>query len=108
MLPACSAKRYALAAVQSGARAEAEKALSEALSWNPDYAALHVQMARLLVERKDLKAAREHLLAANRQDPFDPEIHAELARILGAQGDQAGAARETRFTQILTGKEATP
>ncbi len=101
-------ERYATAAVQSGARAEAEKALADALAWNPDYPALHVQMARILVEKNELAGAREHLIAANRQDPFDPEIHAGLAKILMAQGDKPGAERELRFTKILTGQEAPP
>jgi tetratricopeptide (TPR) repeat protein len=102
------AERYATAAVQSGARPEAEKALGDALAWNPDYPALHVQLARILVEKNKLAAAREHLLAANRQDPFDPELHAGLAKIYLAQGDKPGAERELRFTRILTGQEATP
>jgi tetratricopeptide (TPR) repeat protein len=101
-------ERYATAATQAGARPEAEKALSEALAWNPDYPALNVQMARLLFERDQLQAAREHLMAANRQDPFDPEIHAGLARILVALGDKPGAERELLFTKILTGQETPP
>jgi len=101
--------RYALAAVQAGAKQEAEKVLGEALAWNPDYPALHVQMSRLLIERGNLAAARDHLLAANRVDPFDPEIHAGLAKVLAALDDTAGAERERRFTRILTGsgQEAT-
>jgi tetratricopeptide (TPR) repeat protein len=101
-------ERYAVAATQAGAKAEAEKVLSEALAWNPDYPALNVQMSRLLFDRGQLQAARDHLLAANRQDPFDPEIHAGLARILASLGDKAGAERETRFTRILTGQETPP
>jgi Flp pilus assembly protein TadD len=102
------AGRYALAAVMSGAKSEAEKVLSEALGWNPDYPALNVQMGRLLYERGQLPAARDHLLAANRQDPFDPEIHAGLAKVLADMNDRDGAERETRFTRILTGQEAPP
>jgi tetratricopeptide (TPR) repeat protein len=100
--------QYAQAAVMSGAKAEAEKVLDEALSWDPDYPALNVQLARLLVDRGQLAAARDHLLAANRQDPFDPEIHAGLAKVLAALDDKAGAEQETRFTAILTGQEAPP
>jgi predicted Zn-dependent protease len=99
-------ERYATAAVQAGAKGDAEKALSEALAWNPDYPALNVQMARLLFEKGQLVPARDHLMAANRQDPFDPEIHAELAKILAALNDKPGADRETHFTQLLTGQEA--
>jgi tetratricopeptide (TPR) repeat protein len=100
--------QYALAAAMSGAAPEAEKVLAEALSWNPDYPALNVQMARLLVERQEWARARDHLLAANRQDPFDPEIHAGLARALEALGDPGGASRETGFAKILAGRESHP
>lgn len=95
------ADQYALAAMMSGAEDVAEKVLAEAISWNPDYAALHVHLARLLVKRQDWASAKEHLLAANRQDPFDPEIHAGLARALAALGDPGGASREERFAKIL-------
>jgi tetratricopeptide (TPR) repeat protein len=99
------ANQYALAAMMSGGKAEAEKVLAEALEWSPDYPALNVRMARLLLDRGDASRAREHLLRANRQDPFDPEIHAGLARALEALGDPAGASREAEFGRILSGGE---
>jgi tetratricopeptide (TPR) repeat protein len=95
------ADRYALAALQSGEDALAEKVLGEAISWNPDYAALHVHLARILASRQDWARVRDHLLVANRQDPFDPEIHMGLARALAALGDAGGASREERFARIL-------
>jgi tetratricopeptide (TPR) repeat protein len=100
--------QYALAAAMSGQKARAEKVLGEALSWSPDYPSLNLQLARLLLERGELASAREHLLAANRQDPFDPEIHAALAKVLEGLGDPGGASREARFAGILAGKEAHP
>ena len=95
------ASQYAVAAIQTGQKAEAEKVLLEAIGWTPDYAALRVQLARLLVERKAFAEARQHLVVANRQDPFDPEIHAGLALAAEALGDPAGASRERRFAEIL-------
>jgi len=100
--------QYALAASMSGDKGEAEKVLDEALSWDPDYPALNVQLSRLLFEKGQLAPARDHLLAANRQDPFDPEIHAGLAKVLQGLGDAPGAEREARFTAVLTGQEAPP
>ncbi len=93
--------QYALAALQSGQDGLAEKVLGEAIGWSPDYAALHVHLARLLAKREDWKGVRDHLLVANRHDPFDPEIHAGLARALAALGDPGGASREERFGRIL-------
>jgi tetratricopeptide (TPR) repeat protein len=95
--------QYALAAMMSGASAEAERALGEAIEWNPDYAALHVRLARILLDRGEAAPARDHLLAANRQDPFDPEIHAGLAKALALLNDPGGSSRETRFAGILLG-----
>ncbi len=96
------ADQYALAALMSGAEKTAEKTLTEAIGWSPDYAALHVHLARLLVMRQDWARARDHLFLANRQDPFDPEIHAGLARALAGVGDRGGASREERFARILS------
>ena len=95
------ADQYAIAAMMSDAPAEAERVLSEALVWNPDHAALHVHLSRVLVARKEYAAARTHLVLANRQDPFDPEIHAGLATALKALRDPGGASREKRFAEIL-------
>lgn len=93
--------QYALAALMSGADELAEKVLSDAISWNPDYPALHVHLARLLLARQEWARARDHLLTANQHDPFDPEIHAGLAKALARLGDPAGASREERFARIL-------
>jgi tetratricopeptide (TPR) repeat protein len=101
------ADQYALVAMSSGAGDLAERVLTDAIGWSPDYAALHVHLARLLVHREQWAQARDHLLLANRQDPFDPEIHAGLARALAALGDPGGASREERFARILS-PEAHP
>jgi tetratricopeptide (TPR) repeat protein len=100
------ADQYALTAMMSGGEDLAERVLAEAIGWNPDYAALHVHLARLLVRRQDFAGARDHLLVANRHDPFDPEIHAGLAKALTSLGDPGGASREERFARILAGHEA--
>jgi uncharacterized protein HemY len=93
--------QYALAALQSGQEPLAEKVLGDAIGWNPDYPALHVHLARLLARREDWAGVRDHLLLANRRDPFDPEIHGGLARALTALGDPQGASQEERFLRIL-------
>ena len=49
---------------------------------------------------------RSHLVEANRQDPFDPEIHAGLAIAAEALGDEGSASRERRFAEILSGPKA--
>jgi tetratricopeptide (TPR) repeat protein len=95
--------QFAVAASRSGRPEEAERVLGEALDWNPDYPALNVHAARLLLARGEHARARDHLLRANLQDPFDPEIHAGLALALEALGDAPGAERERGFARILAG-----
>lgn len=94
--------KYALAAMMSGEDAEAESALSEALRRRPHYPALHVYLARLELKRKDWARAERHLRSANAVDPFDPEIHASLAAAYQARGEEALAARERRFAELLS------
>ncbi len=93
--------KYALAAMMSGHDEEAQSALAEALRRHPQYAALHLHLARLHVKKKAWPQAKQHLLLANATDPFDPEIHAGLAAVHEAQGDAGAASREKRFAQLL-------
>jgi hypothetical protein len=97
------ADQYALSMLMTGADAEAEQVLGDAIRYNPGYAALHVHLSRPLLKRKDFAAARTQLLLGNREDPFDPEIHAGLAKALAGLGDPAGASREEGFARILMG-----
>jgi len=97
------AGRYALASLMTGHTGEAERVLAEALRAHPEASTLHVQLGRVRIAREDWAAARESFLLANRTDPFDPEIHAGLARAAEALGDATTASREKRFAAILTG-----
>ncbi len=102
------ANQFAVVAMQTGHGAEAEQVLGEAIGWNPDHPALRVRLARLKLERKDWAGAREQLTLANRQDPFDPDIHAGLALALDALADPATASRERRFAEILSQTRGHP
>jgi len=97
------AGRFAQASLMTGRAEEAEKVLAEALAAHPEAATLHVQLGRVKLMRQDWAGARESFLLANRTDPFDPEIHAGLARAAEALGDEKTASREKRFAAILTG-----
>ena len=97
------AGRHAQAALLAGRAAEAEQVLGDALRVHPESPTLHVQMGRVRIARQDWARARESFLLANRTDPFDPEIHAGLARAAAALGDEKAASREGRFAAILGG-----
>jgi predicted Zn-dependent protease len=96
------ANQFAVVAIQTGKQADAARVLAEAIAWNPDHAALRVRLGKLKLAAQDWAGAREQLTLANRQDPFDPEIHAGLAQALEPLGDPGGASRERRFAEILT------
>jgi Flp pilus assembly protein TadD len=98
------AGRYALASMMTGRDGDAERALDEALKGHPGHAGLHVQKGRLQLKAGQWEKARASLLAANRVDPFDPEIHAGLARAAEGLGDAATSERERKFTKILMGR----
>jgi Flp pilus assembly protein TadD len=97
------AGRYAQAALMTGRADEAERVLGAALAAHPEASNLHVQLGRVKLARQDWKGATESFLLANRTDPFDPEIHAGLARAAEALGDAGTASREKRFAAILIG-----
>jgi tetratricopeptide (TPR) repeat protein len=100
------ANQFAVVAIQTGKQAEAARVLAESINWNPDHAALRVRLGKLELARQNWAGAREQLTLANRQDPFDPEIHAGLALALEPLGDPGGASRERRFAEILTQQHA--
>jgi Flp pilus assembly protein TadD len=97
------AGRYAQASLMTGHAEEAEKVLAAALAAHPEAGSLHVQLGRVRLLRQDWAGARASFLLANRTDPFDPEIHAGLARAAEASGDEKTASREKRFAAILIG-----
>jgi tetratricopeptide (TPR) repeat protein len=97
--------RFALASLMAGREDEAEAALSEAVRSHPGYAALHVNLGRIHLKRREWAPARDAFLLANRTDPFDPEIHAGLAQAFGELGQKKLAEREQRFTGLLSGHQ---
>jgi tetratricopeptide (TPR) repeat protein len=93
--------KYAVAAIATGKDADAERALRTAAKDHPHYAALHVNLGRIHVRRKEWAKARDALLLANRTDPFDPEIQAGLALAHEGLGEADAAARSRRFAALL-------
>jgi len=81
-------------------RQEAAKVIARALPYGDHVAALHVVAARAAEGLGKYRRAEKHLLRANHIDPFDPEIHCGLARLLTRRG-AAEAARETHVCQRL-------
>ena len=79
---------------------QAAAVVARALPYGDHVAALHVVAARAAEALGDHGGAEKHWVRANQIDPFDPEIHCGLARLLTRRGAPT-AARETRVCQRL-------
>jgi tetratricopeptide (TPR) repeat protein len=77
--------------LKQGRIADAEEQLKSALELDPRHAPARVLSARLAATRGQTVLAREHLQAAIEAQPEDPEAYRDLARVLLADGDAAGA-----------------
>ena len=100
------ADQYALAMMMSGDDAGAERVLADALRHNPATPRSTSTSPACCSTGATSPPRATSSILANREDPFDPEIHAGLAKALAALGDPAGASREERFARILTGAES--
>ena len=87
--------------LDSGRFAEAERELEAMLAINGDAFAERRQLATLRLQRNDLAAAAEMLEAANEINPFDIDLHNELADIYSRLERWADAVRERRAILAL-------
>lgn len=101
------ARKYALTKLALGQPAEAEKVVRASLAAFPNEEVNHLVLGRLLVASGRAAQAREHLLVANRQDPFDPVIHEALVQVGEATGDEALVKQERDVLRILRGEKVT-
>ncbi len=79
---------------------EAAKVIGRALPYGDHMAALHVVAARAAERLGNHAAAEKHLQRANHIDPFDPEIHCGLARLLVGRAAPE-ALHETQVCTLL-------
>jgi tetratricopeptide (TPR) repeat protein len=86
--------------LRRGRAAEAQQVIERVLPYNPERAALYVAAARAAQARQKPALAERMLWAANRIDPFDPEIHCRLAPLLAARQDRR-APQERKACQRL-------
>lgn len=101
------ARKYALTKLALGRHEEAEKVVRASLAAFPDEEVNHLVLGRILVASGRAAQAREHLLVANRQDPFDPAIHEALVQVGEATGDEALVKQERDVLRILRGEKVT-
>ncbi len=87
--------------LDSGRLKEAERELEAMLAINGEAFQARKQLASLRLQRDDLLAAAEMLEAANEINPFDIELHAELADIYSRLERWGDAVRERRAILAL-------
>lgn len=101
------ARKYALTQLALGRAPDAEKVVRASLKAFPDDETNHLVLGRILVDSKRHSEATEHLLIANRQNPFDPTIHEALVAVGDATGDKMLAQQERDVLKILAGEKLT-
>jgi len=84
-----------------GATDKAEDYLQKALEINPRNARANFELALLLFQRGDLKAAEALALRSVRANPFVQETHSILARIYASTKRTEDARRELRIGEYL-------
>lgn len=77
---------------------EAARVAAQALRYHDELAALHVALARAEEARGRRAEAEAAWWGANAVDPFDPEIHCALAKLLGARAAPAESVTRERST----------
>jgi len=80
-----------------GKKEEALRNLERAVEKNPNYGTPHIELAKFIDPSKSIP----YLLTANAINPFNPEIHALLARAYRAIGEEQKALREEEISVLL-------
>ncbi len=83
------ANHLARAYLEISSPAQAISALLPVLEYYPEFSGPQVTMGIAYLESGNLRAAERHLKIALRINPFDPEIHCNLARVLRNQAREA-------------------
>jgi Tfp pilus assembly protein PilF len=83
-----------LIAEKQGDKAGAEKAYKDAIKLRPDLEAAYVDLSALLIDAQRNDDALTVARAGLAKSPRSAALHANVATILAAQGDQAGAGGE--------------
>ncbi len=95
------ANHLARAYLEIASPAQAISALLPVLEYYPEYPGAQVTMGLANLRTGNLKAARRHLEIALRINPFDPEIHCNLAVVLQSQSP-THAKRYAKLCRQLT------
>lgn len=84
----------------------AQESLRKAVSLAPDNASFHLDLARLLLEKKHLPEALDELKTAQSLEPENADVAFQLARAYRESGDVDSATRQMSKFQTLQGDVA--
>jgi tetratricopeptide (TPR) repeat protein len=80
---------------------EALEILNQAKGIVPDHPTIYTLLGRAYLKLKDFPSAREALESSIQINPFNPEVHQNLALACEALGDSAKALREREIARKL-------
>jgi tetratricopeptide (TPR) repeat protein len=90
----------ARAYVEVGRAGDAQALLERALGTHPEDSDAHLLVARLRFGAGDHAGAQQHYEAVALQNPFNPEVHAALAKLYETLGQASKAEQARRFLQL--------
>jgi len=94
--------RLAQSLLALGRAEEAAQALQPVVRYYPSYVSGWIQLGKAYSALSQWDAALEHLNEAARINPFDPEVHDELARVYKELGRPEDEARSRRFRTLVS------
>ncbi|MFP4599451.1 MAG: tetratricopeptide repeat protein [Persicimonas sp.] len=94
--------RLAQCLLEDGKSEEALDALESVRQTYPGYVQAWIEMGKASLALGDYEAARDHLSEAARINPFDPEIHQNLAKTYDKLGDKTQADTYRKFAKLVS------
>ncbi|OGR15368.1 MAG: hypothetical protein A2341_00170 [Deltaproteobacteria bacterium RIFOXYB12_FULL_58_9] len=92
--------RLARAYIETDRLDDAVHLVDKALAAHPNDGDAHLLAGRIRLAQNQPAKARAHFEAVRRQNPFNPEVHAALAKLYEQAGDKEAAAKATHFLEL--------
>ena len=84
-----------------GREEEALKLLQRAEELSPDHPTTYTNLGQARMQLKDFKGAKEAFLTSIQINPFNPEVHRDLATVYEMLGERTAAVREKEIARRL-------
>jgi len=94
--------RLAHSLLALGRAEEAVSSLESSVEFYPSYVSSWINLGKAYAALSQWDKALEHLNEAARINPFDPEVHSEMARVYKAMGRTEDEAQARRFMTLVS------